>query len=109
VSRATAFGLVAIESGFDSLAISSAGAVGLTQVKPSTARIYDKSVSVESLQKVDENLNIGLRYYHDLLHMFDGDVYLALAAYNMGPTAVAKRIEGGRKVSMEYSNKVLGK
>ena len=104
-----AFGLVAIESGFDSMAVSHAGAVGLAQVRVPTARIYDSTASVESLKNVDRNLDIGLRYFHDLLHDFDGDVYLALAAYNMGPTRVRDKQRKGENVSMSYPNKVMGK
>ena len=109
VPHAIAFALVATESGFDSTAISTAGAVGLTQVRLPTARIYDPGVFTIDLQKVDKNLNIGFRYYHDLLHRFDGDVMLALAAYNMGPTAVSERLREGRQISTRYSNKVLGR
>jgi len=109
VPHHVAFGLVALESGFDSLAIGKAGEVGLTQIKPSTARIYDRSVSTSSLKKADKNLELGLRYFHDLIHEFNGDVMLALAAYNMGPTRVRTIRKSGRKVSMNYPNKVLGR
>ena len=67
-----AFGLIAVESGFDSLAVSSAGAVGLTQVMLNTARIYDAGIVTRNLMGVDKNLNIGFRYYHDLLHTIWG-------------------------------------
>jgi soluble lytic murein transglycosylase-like protein len=106
VPHAIAFGLIAVESGFDSTAISSAGAIGLTQVRLPTARIYNSRIRATDLQRVDENLNIGFRYYHDLLHRFDGDVTLALAAYNMGPTKVRSL---GDNVPTEYSDKVLGR
>jgi len=109
VPHAIAFALIATESGFDSTAISKAGAIGLAQVRLPTARIYDHNISTSDLQRVDKNLKIGFRYYHDLLHRFDGDVMLALAAYNMGPTAVSNRVKEGRHISMKYSNKVLGR
>jgi soluble lytic murein transglycosylase-like protein len=104
-----AFALVAVESGFDSTAISTAGAIGLTQVRLPTARMYDSGVFTRDLQRADKNLEIGFRYYHDLLHRYDGDVILALAAYNMGPTRLDGKIESGVHISTGYSDKVLGK
>ena len=104
-----AFGLIAVESGFDSLAVGRAGEIGLTQLKLSTARAYGGRISKEDLYQVDKNLDLGLRYFHDLLHAFNGDVYLALAAYNMGPTKVRDLKRNDRHVSMAYPNKVLGR
>lgn len=104
-----AFALIAIESGFDSTAISSAGAIGLTQVMLPTARMYDSRILTRDLQRVEKNIEIGLHYYHDLLHRYDGDIYLALAAYNMGPTRLDGKLRSGRKISMNYPNKVLGR
>lgn len=109
VPHHVAFGLIAVESGFNSKAVGRAGEVGLTQIKPSTARMYDSRITAEKLKVPETNLTYGLRYFHDLLHRFNGDVMLALAAYNMGPTAVSKRIKEGRQISTRYSNKVLGR
>lgn len=77
--------LVLAESGFQPRAISSAGAAGLTQLMPQTARelgVADRLDPVQSLQG-------GARYLAQQLARF-GDVRLALAAYNAGPGRVAR-------------------
>jgi soluble lytic murein transglycosylase-like protein len=79
-------GLVQQESGFDPNARSGAGAVGLTQLMPSTAAalgVTDPTDPVQSLQA-------GAHYLREQLDRFGGDERLALAAYNAGPGAVAK-------------------
>ena len=79
-------GLVQQESGFDPNARSGAGAVGLTQLMPSTAAalgVTDPTDPAQSLQG-------GARYLREQLDRFGGDERLALAAYNAGPGAVAK-------------------
>ena len=77
--------LVAQESSYDPLARSRAGAMGLTQLMPDTAR----SLGVSNPFDPDENLRGGAKYLSQMLSKF-GDVSLALAAYNAGPGAVAK-------------------
>jgi len=97
-------GLVQQESGFDPNARSGAGAVGLTQLMPSTASalgVTDPTDPAQSLQG-------GARYLREQLDRFGGDERLALAAYNAGPGAVAKY--GGVPPYAEtqgYVNKVL--
>ena len=90
-----AFRLVKLESDFNPRATSPVGAVGLTQVMPSTARYYVKDVSHENLYKPQVNLEVGFRYLRGLVKEYKGDVKLALLVYNRGPVAVAKaRAEG---------------
>jgi len=87
--------LVATESGFDAGAISPKGAIGLMQVMPATAARYglqgDRRRTAEA-KLHDPRLNIatGSRYLRDLIHMFDGSLELALAAYNAGEGAVQR-------------------
>ncbi|HET9749369.1 MAG TPA: lytic transglycosylase domain-containing protein [Casimicrobiaceae bacterium] len=86
--------VVAVESGFDAHAVSDKGAIGLMQVLPGTAERYgiaaDPRRSVaDKLHDPAVNMRIGTRYLRDLLARFDGDVALALAAYNAGEGAVA--------------------
>jgi soluble lytic murein transglycosylase-like protein len=76
------------ESGYRPQAVSSAGAIGVMQLMPATAR----SLGVDPWDPV-ENINGGAAYLRALLDQFDGRVDLALAAYNAGPHAV-KRHEG---------------
>jgi soluble lytic murein transglycosylase-like protein len=79
-------GLVAQESGFDPNAKSAAGAVGLTQLMPSTAAALGVTDPTDPVQ----SLNAGARYLKQQLDRFGGNESLALAAYNAGPGAVAQ-------------------
>jgi soluble lytic murein transglycosylase-like protein len=82
------FRLVRVESEFNAHAISSVGALGLTQLMPSTARYFDKDVTRQELFEPRTNLRIGFRYLRSLINEYDGDVRLALLVYNRGPVAV---------------------
>ncbi|MFN4012872.1 MAG: transglycosylase SLT domain-containing protein [Aquificaceae bacterium] len=87
--------LPVIESGFNNFAISKAGAAGLWQFIPSTARRYGLRVD----QYVDERFDVvkatdaAMRYLKDLYSMF-GSWELALAAYNCGENCVSRRAGG---------------
>jgi hypothetical protein len=72
------------ESGFNPYAISPQGALGLMQVMPANARFHP----LEDLLEPQVNIEIGAEYLVHLLDRFDGDVTLALASYNAGPTIV---------------------
>lgn len=90
-----AFRLVKLESDFNPRATSSVGAIGLTQVMPSTARYYVKGITREGLYEPTTNLRVGFRYLRGLVREYHGDVNLALLVYNRGPVAVQKaRAEG---------------
>ncbi len=91
-----AFRLVKLESDFNPRATSPVGAVGLTQVMPSTAQYYVKGITREGLYDSNTNLRVGFRYLSGLVKEYKGDVNLALLVYNRGPVAVQKaRAEGG--------------
>ena len=76
--------LVKAESGGDSHAVSRAGAQGLTQLMPATA----KDMGVADSFKPDENLRGGAAYLDQLLTRYQDNLAKALAAYNAGPEAV---------------------
>ncbi len=78
--------LVKAESGGNAHAVSPAGARGLMQLMPSTA----KDLGVEDSFKPDENVRGGSTYLDALLTYYHDNLALALAAYNAGPEAVAK-------------------
>jgi len=78
--------VVMVESAFDPHAVSPKGAQGLMQLMPATARHYGVRNAFDPL----ENLRAGSRHLRSLLDEFDGDVTLALAAYNAGSSAVRR-------------------
>ncbi|MBC7533334.1 MAG: lytic transglycosylase domain-containing protein [Oligoflexus sp.] len=83
------------ESGFNSRALSQAGAQGLMQLMPYTAvrlsRLFeDSDFKLDQLQTADTNITYGSLYLSLLLHYYGGHEIPAVAAYNAGPTIVNK-------------------
>jgi len=74
------------ESGLNPDAVSSAGAIGLMQLMPATARGLGVDPRVPQ-----QNIMGGARHLRALLDRFDGQIDLALAAYNAGSGAVTRR------------------
>jgi soluble lytic murein transglycosylase-like protein len=97
-----AFRLVKLESDFNPHATSPVGAIGLTQLMPSTARYYQKGITAQKLHDPNTNLRIGFRYLRGLVDEYNGDVKLALLVYNRGPVAVAKSRAQGDNPSNGY-------
>ncbi len=97
-----AFRLVKLESDFNTHATSPVGAVGLTQVMPSTARFFHKNVTVARLYDPKVNLRVGFRYLRGLIDEYHGNTRMALLVYNRGPAAVAKSQANGDNPSNGY-------
>ena len=98
--------VISVESRYDPKIVSRAGAVGLMQLMPETARRYGVTDSYDAVQ----NLHGGAKYLRDLLRLFNNDVSLALAAYNAGENAVIKNgnsIPPNRETTT-YVPKVMG-
>lgn len=78
--------VIKVESNFSSTAVSQKGAVGIMQLMPETAQGY----SVNDPFNPTENIIGGTKYLKDLMEMFNGNLQLALAAYNAGQSTVIK-------------------
>lgn len=92
-----------VESNFQPNAVSHAGARGLLQVLPSTARELEID-----LGGPDADVLAGARYLKRMLKRFDS-LELALAAYNAGPTAVARVGQAPSEETRAYVSKVLAR
>ena len=86
VDKALVHAVISAESGYNPQAVSRTGARGLMQLMPETARRYGVRNSMDPA----DNINGGVKYLHDLLTMFKGDMRLAVAAYNAGENAVIR-------------------
>jgi soluble lytic murein transglycosylase-like protein len=78
--------VIQTESAYNPHAVSTAGAVGLMQLMPDTARRY----GVMDRHDAEQNIDGGARYLKDLLAMFNSNLRLAVAGYNAGEGAVMK-------------------
>jgi soluble lytic murein transglycosylase len=88
-------GLIREESRFNPRARSATGALGLAQLMPATARQVAASlrlpkVTEQTLLQPGDNIRLGATYLGQLLTQFEGNTAYAVAAYNAGPTAVAR-------------------
>lgn len=97
--------VAASESHFRADAISRVGCIGIMQLKPSTAR----SLGVDPARLYDPIVNIdtGTRYLKQLIDKYD-DIYLAVAAYNAGPSRVSTAIPQIRETK-QYVARVSNK
>jgi len=98
--------VISVESRYNPNAVSRAGAVGLMQLMPATAKRYGVKDSFDPAQ----NLHGGAKYLRDLLTLFDSDINLVLAAYNAGEYAV---IKNGNRIppfpeTRKYVPRVMG-
>jgi soluble lytic murein transglycosylase len=104
------------ESKFDPNAVSSSGAVGLMQLLPDTAKgiaqyTGGSKFRVQDLYDPEINVRYGAFYLKRLLGKYDGDVRLALAAYNAGQANVDSWVKEGKGIAFEetraYVNAVI--
>lgn len=102
-----AFGLVNTESSFREQVVSHAGAVGLAQVMPRTANWLVPGTQRQDLFNRQTNLRVGFRYLNYLLQKYNGDMNLALTAYNRGPGTVDRVLSRGGNPDNGYAGKVL--
>lgn len=98
--------VIKAESNFNSDAVSNKNAQGIMQLMPGTAKDY----GVKDAFNASDNIDGGVRLLRDLMSYFDGDLGLALAAYNAGKGAVVKY---GNQIppyseTVDYVDKVMG-
>lgn len=93
--------MVAAESGGNPRAVSPAGAIGLMQLMPATAA----ALGVDPWHP-RENLRGGVAYIAELMRAYDGDIRLALIAYNAGPQH-ADRVRAGNTVAYRETRRYL--
>ena len=84
VDPAIILAIIKAESNYNPKAVSKAGAVGLMQLMPRTAR----ALGVKDSFNPEQNIHGGVKYFSQLLNKFSGDHALALAAYNAGSRKV---------------------
>ena len=105
VDVALVHAVITAESGYNPSAVSRAGARGLMQLMPDTAKRF----GVQNIMDPTENIHGGVKYLRELLTMFNGNMELAVAAYNAGENAV---IRNGNRIppyaeTVNYVPKVL--
>jgi transglycosylase-like protein with SLT domain len=105
--------VIAVESNFDSKAVSRRNARGLMQLLPETA----VRLGVKDIFDPKQNIDAGTHYLSDLLQRYDNNLVLALAAYNAGPEKISKfgnvppypeTISYVRRVKRVYENSKSG-
>ena len=103
LSEALVFALIRAESSFSPAVKSSAGAIGLMQLMPETAKATAREkgeFNPQRLTSPEFNIKLGTQHLQELLKGYDGDKVYAIAAYNAGSTAVArwrKNLKGLKK------------
>lgn len=103
-------GLIHVESSGNPRAVSRVGAIGLMQLLPSTGAAMARELDLawegdDSLYDPSLNVRLGIRYLGKLVNRFD-NLDTALAAYNWGPTHIARVIRKGSSLPVRYTESV---
>ncbi len=103
--------IMKIESNFKHDAVSSKGARGLLQVKPSHAKFIARDIGItwhgpKTLDEPDKNIKIGIHFFSELMEDFK-NINMALHAYNMGPTRLRGILPEKSRQEKGFSKLVL--
>jgi soluble lytic murein transglycosylase len=103
--------LMKIESNFKHDAVSSMGARGLLQVKPSHAKFIAQDLGIKwdghaTLDEPDSNIKIGIHFFSQLIRDFE-DINVALRAYNIGPTRVKELSQNNMQSAKGFPGLVM--
>jgi soluble lytic murein transglycosylase len=94
IAESVVYSIMRAESNYSPTAISPAGAVGLLQVMPATAAALvgsgSESVISGRLTRPEFNIHLGVKHLADLMEIYDGDLVMAVAAYNAGSGNVSR-------------------
>ncbi|MBP3283970.1 MAG: lytic transglycosylase domain-containing protein [Clostridia bacterium] len=95
IDKYLVYSIIRAESYYDKDAVSAKGACGLMQITPDTGswiaeKMGIKDFSQEDLFDPEKNIMMGVWYFKYLLNRFDGDLKVAIAAYNAGPTNASR-------------------
>ena len=104
--------VIEVESAGYHLAVSHVGAMGLMQLLPSTGEELAHRLKIEwlgpdTLFDPTTNIRLGTAYLRQLANRYDGDVDIALAAYNWGPGRIDRRLRRGASVPSRYVEQVM--
>jgi soluble lytic murein transglycosylase-like protein len=105
--------LIQVESSGNAFAVSSVGAIGLMQLRPSTAEEVAAQLGIRwtgaaMLFEPVTNVRLGVEYLRQLVERY-GSVSTALAAYNWGPGRIGNRLRRGETIPAHYADKVIAK
>ena len=98
--------VIEIESKFDATAVSKAGAIGLMQIMPKTAKSISRELKIKKYNKdclynPEINIRIGTYYLKKLLQEFNNDIDLSLGAYNAGMGNIKKWQKQKKEIPFE--------
>jgi soluble lytic murein transglycosylase len=104
LSEGLIYSLIRAESGFSPAIKSPAGAIGLMQLMPATAKATAREQGAFNPQQLtlpEYNIKLGTRHFRDLMKDYDGDVVYSIAAYNAGAAAVDRWRKNTRGLKMD--------
>jgi soluble lytic murein transglycosylase len=104
LSESLIYALMRAESGFSPTIKSPAGAIGLLQLMPATAKATARENGTFNPQRLiipEYNIKLGTKHFRDLMKEYDGDVIYSIAAYNAGAAAVDRWRKGSKELKKD--------